>query len=121
MSKEKKLLSQFIFTILTDNKVNIDNDIIDKLADRLIARGYKRSEKLPCKVGDTIYWVNLEIKGNTRKPYSTEMWVSSHKIKDFADCLLCSYQILTNNAFKTKADAQQQCKEWEKEYKNDNT
>lgn len=45
MINEKELLSQFIFTILTDNKVNIDNDIIDKLADGLIARGYGRIDK----------------------------------------------------------------------------
>lgn len=115
-NKEKELLAQYIFTIFADNGVSIDNDIIDKLADGLIARGWV---KMPCNVGGKIYYANIEIEGKIRQPKSTKTWVSSHKIKDDKDCIQCAFQILIGDAFKTKEEALVQCKEWEKEYKNE--
>lgn len=114
MNNEKELLAQEIFTILIENELNTYDDIIDKLADGLIARGYV---KMPCKIGDKIYYANMEITGNIGQPKSVKTYTSWHKVKDEKDCIECAFQIIVGDAFRTKNEAQNQCRKYEKEYK----
>lgn len=63
--------------------------------------------ELKCKAGDLIYYPNLETKTDDNGEFVTVTYITNHIVEDFADSLICSYQILIGTAFKTKAEAQE--------------
>lgn len=80
INKEKELLAQFIFTIFADNRVSIDNDIIDKLADGLIARGYGRIDKFAETVKQALENYRLDNEYFTENEPNSNLWQMNSSI-----------------------------------------
>lgn len=110
--KVKNSRETYVCTIL-EEEAKFDAEILNRLAELEDKIENRTLIELPCKVGDTIYWLtsNNEI---------VEAVVSRIRINKYGVVFDvfeggCEYSMFNTEFFKTKAEAEQKLKELENE------